>query len=61
MKTVIYKEDGIYKSTTLDNYTAVIKNARLICSWENFNSADEIIDYCIKWCGKKKEQFMIIE
>ena len=59
MKTVIYKENGIYKSTNEENYNATIRNAREICSWENFNSAEEIIDYCVRYCRKTKEEFII--
>ena len=60
MKTVIYKENGIFKTTTEENYNARIQNARIICNWENFESAEEIIDYLIKYCNYKKENFIII-
>jgi hypothetical protein len=61
MKTVIYKENGIYKTTTEENYNAVIQNARKINTMEDFNNAEEIINYYIKWFGSKKEDFIIIE
>ena len=59
MKTVIYKTLGIFKTTTEENYNAKIQNAKEICTWENFESAEEIIEYCVTYCGKKKEDFII--
>ena len=53
MKTVIYKENGIYKTTTEENYNRTIRNEREICSWENFSSEEEIIDYLIMYLGNK--------
>jgi len=63
MKTVIYKENGIYKTTTEENYNRNIQNAKEICSWENFSSAEEIIEYLIMYLGNKynKEDFIVIE
>lgn len=61
MKTVIYKENGVYKTTTEENYNAVIQNARKINILKDFESAEDIINYYIKWFGSKKEDFIIIE
>lgn len=61
MKTIIYKSLDTFKTTTEENYNARIQNAKKICSWENFESAEEIIDYCIKYCNAKKEDFIVIE
>jgi len=61
MKTVIYKENGTYKTTTEENYNARIQNARQIHVMKEFESAEEIINYYINWFGSKKEDFIIIE
>lgn len=60
MKIVIYQELGTLKTTTEENYNRRIQNAREIQTWKDFKTAEEIIDYCIKYCGKKKEDFIII-
>lgn len=59
MKIVIYNELGTFKTTTEDNYNATIRNANKVQAWINFASAEEIIDYCIKYCGKTKEDFIV--
>jgi hypothetical protein len=61
MKTVIYKENGIYKTTTEDNYKRIIRNAREIHNMHDFESAEEIMDYYIKWFKCNKEDFIVIE
>lgn len=61
MKTVIYKENGVYKTTTEENYNRVIQNARQIHTMQDFESAEEIIEYYIKWFGCTKEDFIVIE
>lgn len=61
MKTVIYKAGGIYYTTTEENYTARIQNARAIHQMKDFNSAEEIINYYCKYFGSKTEDFIIIE
>lgn len=60
MKTVIYKAGGIYYATTEENYKARIQNARAIHKLEDFNSAEEIIDYYCTYFGSKTEDFIII-
>lgn len=63
MKTIIYKENGTYKTTNEENYNKVIRNAREICSWENFETAEEIINYLVMYCGSKysREDFIVIK
>ena len=53
---VIWKEEG-YKMTTEENYNAYIRNERKVSDWSAFNSADEIIEYCVKWFGGKAEDY----
>jgi hypothetical protein len=60
MKTVIYKVGGIYHTTTEANYKARISNARLVHKMQDFNSAEEIIEYFCKYFGSKTEDFIII-
>lgn len=61
MKTVIYKENGTYKTTNEENYNAVIRNARAIHTMEGFESAEEIKDYYIKYFKSTEEDFIVIE
>lgn len=57
---VIYKASGIYYVTTEENYKARIQNARAIHKMQDFNSAEEIIEYYCKHFGSKAEDFIII-
>lgn len=61
MKQVIYKENGLYKITNEENYNRTIQNAREIKVMEDFESAEEIINYFINWFGSKAEDFIVIE
>lgn len=63
MKTVIYKENGVYKTTTEENYNRVVRNAREICTWEGFYSAEEVICYLTMYLGNKydRESFIVIK
>ena len=61
MKTVIYKENGIYKTTNEENYKRVIGNAREINTMHDFESAEEIIEYFIKYFKCKREDFIVVE
>ena len=56
---VIYKANGIYCVTTKENYNAGIQNARAIHKMQDFNSAEEIIEYYCKHFGSKPEDFII--
>lgn len=62
MKTVIYKENGVYKTTTEENYNRVIRNAREINVMKDFYSANEIISYFIMYFGNKynADSFIVI-
>lgn len=61
-KLVIYKENGVFKLTTEENYNATTRNAHQISTWEAFKTAEEIINYCIKYFNSiKKEDFIIKE
>jgi hypothetical protein len=61
MKTVIYKSSGIYYTTTEENYKARIQNARAIHKMQDFESAEEIINYYCEYFGSKAEDFIIKE
>lgn len=61
MKTVIFKEMDTYKSTTSDNYAARIRNAREVCTWNGFDDPHDIISYLCQYCGRKADDFIIIE
>ena len=61
MILVIYKDLTGYKTTTPGNYVARIRDGRRVTSWTGFNSAKEIIDYCIKYYGSSKNNFIIME
>lgn len=61
MKTVIYKENGVYKTTTEENYKRAIRNAREIHNMYDFESAEEIMEYYMKWFNCNKEDFIVIE
>lgn len=61
MKTVIYKENGVYKTTNEENYNNRIQNARRIQVMNDFENAEEIIEYYIKWFNCTKEDFIVIE
>ena len=61
MKIVIYKAEGIYYTTTEENYKARIQDARAIHKMQDFTSAEEIIEYYCKYFGNKTEDFIIEE
>lgn len=60
MKLVIYNELGTFKTTTEENYNRRIQNVREITTWKDFESAEEIIDYCTKYSNSKREDFIIV-
>ena len=60
MKTVIYKVAGIYHATTEANYHARIQNARLIHKMQDFNSAQEIVDYYCAYFNSQPQDFIVI-
>lgn len=61
MKVVIYKENGVYKTTTEENYNKNIRNAREICALTFFDNAEDIINYLVQYGKVKKEDFIVIE
>ena len=60
MKMVIYKAGGNYYVTSEENYNARIQNARGIHQMQDFDSAEEIIEYFCTYFGSKAEDFIII-
>lgn len=60
-KLVIYKENGIFKTTTEENYNATIRDAQKVSDWGAFDTTEEIINFCIEYCNRKKEDFIIKE
>ena len=60
MKMVIYTAGGNYCVTNERNYNAVIQNAREIHQMQDFNSAEEVIEYFCTYFGSKAEDFIII-
>jgi hypothetical protein len=59
-RVVIYRENEVFKVTTFENYNSRIQNARAIHTMTDFESAEEIIDYYIKYFNSKKEDFIVI-
>ena len=61
-KIVIYKEGDDYMTTPESNYGKRISNARLNHKMTGFDSADEIMDYYIKWgWADSKDEFIVID
>ena len=60
MKMVIFTRYGEFYVTTEENYNARIVDARAIHKMQDFNSAEEIIEYYCKYFGSKAEDFKII-
>jgi hypothetical protein len=62
MKIVIFKENGVFKTTTDKNYNREIRNAREIFVMKNFTSANEIMSYFITNFGNRytEESFIVV-
>lgn len=61
MKTVVYKDFfGDFCMTSEENYNARIRNARKIQKLSGFQSAEQVIDYCCKYCGKNPSDFIVV-
>ena len=58
---VIYRENGVLKVTTKENYNRPVANARQIHTLADFTTPEEVIEYFCKYCGSKKEDFTIIQ
>ena len=61
MKTIIYKENGVYKTTNEQNYNSKVQNARQIHTMKDFESAEEIIEYYVKYFGSDRADFIVVE
>lgn len=59
MKMVIYKALGVYCVTTEDNYNAHIQDARKIKRLDDFDNANEVVEYFCTHFGSKPEDFII--
>ena len=59
-KIVIYKENMRICTTTESNYKAEIRDVNKIQEWKAFNTYDEVINYCVEYCGKDKNDFIQI-
>lgn len=57
---VIYKDGGIYRTTPKSNYDARIQNAHRIQTWNDFDTPQEIIDYCKKYTSNFDPENVII-
>ena len=60
-KTVIYKDNGVYKTTSKANYDAQIQDAREIHTLHDFESAREIMDYYNKYFNTTDSDFIILD
>ena len=57
-KIVIYKDiDGRICTTVESNYNAEIQDANKIQQWTLYESFEEVIEYCVKYCGKNENDF----
>ena len=64
-KFVIYSENSslcgrIFYVTSKENYDRRIKNAREIKKMDGFSTAQEVIDYWVKWFGAQPEDFIVM-
>ena len=57
---VIYKDGGIYRTTPKSNYDARVQNAHRIQTWQDFDTPQEIIDYCKKYTSNFDPENVII-
>lgn len=58
---VIFKRFGTYCVTTEENYNTFISNERAIQRCPGFKTAQEVIDYYVKYGWAKPEDFIIEE
>ena len=64
-KFVLYSENSplygrIFYVTSKENYDRRIKNAREINKMDGFSTAQEVIDYWVKWFGVQPEDFIVM-
>ena len=58
-KYILYKEFNKWKGTPKDNFDAQISNAQLVSDFSDFNSANDIIDYLIKYLKIDRENIIV--
>lgn len=61
MKYIIYKDAFGYHGTQEKNYNARIKDASEICDYTDFESAEDIKQYLLKYTYLKAENIEIKE
>ena len=63
MKIVIFKENGIIKTTTEENYMSMFRNAFQIQTWKDFETEEQVLEYCLKYSkvSKNREDYIIID
>lgn len=59
-KMVIFRELGTLYLTDEENYTARIRNARKVTNCKAFDSAEEIIEYFIKYFKCTHDDFIVL-
>lgn len=52
---IIFKENGIYKGTPLENYNAQIRDANQVLSFPDFNSPEECKEYLLTYATSDYE------
>lgn len=57
---VIFKEFGVLKCTTKDNYHARIRDSTKVQRFENFDTAEEVKDYLTRHTKVSADKFVII-
>lgn len=61
MKYIIYKDAFGYHGTQEKNYNARVQDASEICDYTDFESAEDIKQYLLKYTYLKAENIIIIE
>jgi hypothetical protein len=61
MKTVIYKNNGVYYITDAGNYKRIIQDASKIQKMDGFNSAEEIIEYLCTYSKAEPDDLIAVD
>lgn len=61
MKMVIFKTLTGYKFTSEENYLAQIQDARAVTGCSEFDSAQDIIDYFVRYFKSNQSDFIVKE
>jgi hypothetical protein len=61
MKYVIYKDAFGFKGTQEKNYRAQIRDKSEICDYSDFENAEEIKKYLLKYTYIKENDIIVIE